>query len=138
MPSFPPVPFSADFYLEGKLLRATSSLRVTRGTTANIVIVPLIDHDFVNNLEIVTRVDFVLRNSRSRELAVEKTKPSDSGISINDPEDGKIRVVLTPGDTLLVPGFYDLSIQLEWETQNPKLYEWPFGEKLQIVPDVIN
>jgi len=69
----------------------------------------------VNNLATATAIKFMIKsNQTDADLAAKISKTLGSGITINTPNTGNVKVSLTSANTTLPAGKYFAALQIEW------------------------
>lgn len=106
--------------------------RIVRRNRANLQIHLMVDGESVANLAAAIAVRFVALNEAGG-IALDKDLAS--GITVDDPDTGYLTVALTSADTDLVPGQYNVAVQVTWGALDS--LEWTFSSPLFIMRDVI-
>jgi hypothetical protein len=69
----------------------------------------------ITNLATATAIKFMIKaNELDLDLAAKISKTLGSGITINTPSTGNVKVSLTAANTLLPAGRYFMALQIEW------------------------
>lgn len=87
---------------------------VKKGNTS-VQDIPIYKKDgvtLVDNLVDATNIDFQIKETKTGIAKIAKTK--DSGITINTPLTGWLRITLIPTDTDLIAKHYIMAIQIIW------------------------
>ena len=91
----------------------------------------------ITDLATATKVEFALtlKGATVPALTVAATPPPASGITIDDPATGDVKVVLTPTQMNLAAGIYHVSVQVTYSASN--IIEWVEDEGLILKQDYI-
>ena len=91
----------------------------------------------ITDLATATKVEFALtlKGNSTPALTVAATPPPASGITIDDPATGDVKVVLTPTQTNLAAGIYHISVQVTYSSSN--IIEWVEDDGLILKEDFI-
>lgn len=69
----------------------------------------------ITNLATATAIKFMVKvNATDTDSTAKISKTLSSGITINTPVTGNVKVTLTGADTTLTPGRYFMALQIEW------------------------
>ena len=90
-----------------------SRIRIKEKNTAVLdILVKDKDGVTATNLANATAISFVIANPLTNVALV--TKTLSSGIAVNTPSTGYVRVTLTPTDTTQTPMRYNMALQITW------------------------
>jgi len=103
--------------------------------------IPIRDEDgnLVSNLAAATEIKFQIKTLETGSALVEKT--AGSGIEVNTPSTGYLRLTLSATDTNQTPKTYYMGLQIKWGAEVREVIlkvDNVETEKLKIVQDIVN
>jgi len=113
---------------------------IKKGNTA-VQDIPIKDEDgnLIQNLATVTEIKFQIKETKTGAALVEKT--AGSGIEVNTPSTGYLRLTLSASDTKLTPKTYYMGLQIEWGAEVREVIlkvDNVETENIKIVQDIVN
>jgi len=113
---------------------------IKKGNTA-VQDIPIRDGDgnLVSNLAAASEIKFHIKETKTDSALVEET--AGSGIEVDTPSTGYLRLTLSATDTNLPPEIYFMGLQIKWGTEVREVIlkvDNVETEALKIVQDIVN